>query len=139
MAEWRELSQTLTDPGIKQLYLRLILVIYANHKCNVRWCSKLSQSVDVQNGVRQEILLAVYINKLLKILLKLKLGCNIYCVFFNALIFAVDIILLSASHSQYLLRFCVYKKFEVWYKQRSFKVQHKILNFHQARRLKKLS
>ena len=61
-------------------------------------------SFEVKNGVRQGavtsgIFFAVYIDKLLTILRKSKLGCHIHGIFYGALIYADDIILLSASRT----------------------------------------
>ena len=83
MVEWRELFLTLLDRKVDSLFLRLILFIYMNQKCNVKWSGKLSVSFNVQNRVRQGavtsgIFFAVYIDKLLKILRLSKLGCHIH-------------------------------------------------------------
>ena len=104
MVEWRELFSTLIDRKISSVYLRLILFIYTNQKCNVKWCGVSSVSFEVKNGVRQGavtsgIFFAVYIDKLLTILRKSKLGCHIHGIFYGALIYADDIILLSASRT----------------------------------------
>ena len=53
MVEWRELFLTLIDRTLDSLFLYLILFISTNQRCNVRWCGKLSDSFDLQNGVRQ--------------------------------------------------------------------------------------
>ena len=104
MVEWRELFTVLMDRKVDSLFLRLLLFIYTNQQCNVKWCGRYSNSFTVQNGVRQGavtsgIFFAVYIDKLLKILRKSGLGCRIHGVFFGALIFADDIILLSGSRN----------------------------------------
>ena len=101
---WQQLFSTLLDRKIDGLFLRLMLYIYSNQECNVRWCNKYSDSFCVKNGVRQGavssgILFAIYINELLHLLRSLGLGCHINGVFYGALIFADDIILLSASRS----------------------------------------
>ena len=79
----------------------------------MRWCGKSSPTFSVQNGVRQGavtsgIFFAVYIDKLLKILRAAKLGCHIHGIFYGALIFADDIILLSASRTglQMMVNIC---------------------------------
>ena len=104
MVKWQELFTTLMDRKVDPLFLRLILFIYTNQKCNVSWCGRSSQTFSVQNGVRQGgvtsgIFFAVYIDKLLLLLRKSGLGCHIHGIFFGAMIFADDIILLSASRT----------------------------------------
>ena len=63
-----------------------------------------SHRFSVKNGVRQgavssAILFAVYINELLAFLRQARLGCHVQGVFYGALVFADDILLLSASRS----------------------------------------
>ena len=104
LVEWGELFSTLVERQVEPIYLRLLLFIYKNQKCNVKWCEAFSSRFSVSNGVRQgavssAILFAVYIDKLLVILRKSGFGCHIHGVFLGALIFADDIMLLSASLS----------------------------------------
>ena len=104
MLEWGELFRTLLDRSVDCIFLRLILFIYSNQQCDVKWCNKLSSRFSVSNGVRQGgvssgIFFAVYIDKLLVILRQSELGCHINGVFFGAMIFADDIFLLSASRN----------------------------------------
>ena len=113
MVKWQELFATLIERNVDPLFLRLILFIYVNQKCNVSWCGNSSQTFNVQNGVRQGgvtsgIFFAVYIDRLLVMLRKSGLGCHIHGIFFGAMIFADDIILLSASRSglQAMVNFC---------------------------------
>ena len=105
MVEWGELFNTLIKRKVDAIFLRLILFIYTNQQCYVKWCGTYSKNFNVQNGVRQGgvtsgIFFAVYIDELLKILRKSGLGCHIHGVFYGALIFADDIILLSASRNR---------------------------------------
>ena len=104
LVEWGELFSTLVERQVEPIYLRLLLFIYTNQKCNVKWCEAFSSRFSVSNGVRQgavssAILFAVYIDKLLVILRTSGFGCHIHGVFLGALIFADDIMLLSASLS----------------------------------------
>ena len=41
--EWGELFRTLLDRGVDPILLRLILFIYSNQQCDVKWCGKYSQ------------------------------------------------------------------------------------------------
>ena len=55
------------------MFMRLILYIYMNQKCNVKCCGKLSNSFRVKNGDRQGvvssgILFAVYMDYILTLL-----------------------------------------------------------------------
>ena len=113
MVEWSQLFQTLIDKGVHCVFLRLILYIYRNQLCNVKWCGESSRSFSVSNGVRQgaissAILFAIYIDDLLQLLEKSKFGCFIHGEFYGAFIFADDIFLLSASRSglQVLVDIC---------------------------------
>ena len=104
MVEWGELFKTLMDRKVDHIFLRLILFIYSNQQCDVRWCGKFSTRFTVRNGVRQGgvssgIFFAVYIDKLLTILKESGHGCHINGMFFGAMIFADDIFLLSASRN----------------------------------------
>ena len=113
MVEWAALFRTLMERQVGHIFLRLILFIYGNQQCDVRWCGKYSERFSVKNGVRQGgvssgIFFAVYIDKLLSNLRESGHGCHINGVFFGAMIFADDIFLLSASRSglQALVNLC---------------------------------
>ena len=113
MVEWSALFRTLLDRKVNHIFLRLILFIYGNQQCDVRWCGKLSKRFSVKNGVRQcgvssGIFFAVYIDKLLSNLRESGHSCHINGVLFGAMIFADDIFLLSASRSglQELVNIC---------------------------------
>ena len=104
LVEWGELFLTLVEREVEPIFLRLILFIYRHQKCDVKWCEAYSYRFSVSNGVRQgavssAILFAVYIDKLLVILRSSGFGCHVHGVFLGALIFADDIMLLSASCS----------------------------------------
>jgi len=104
LVSWQQLFTTLMERKIDGLFLRLMLYIYVNQECNVKWCDKYSDTFSVKNGVRQGavssgILFAIYIDELLQLLRDSGLGCHICGVFYGALVFADDIILLSASRS----------------------------------------
>ena len=104
LVEWGNLFRTLVEKKVEPIFMRLMMYIYKNQQCNVKWCEQYSTRFTVTNGVRQgavssAILFAVYIDELLVILRQAKLGCHINRVFFGALVFADDIMLLSASRS----------------------------------------
>ena len=102
LVEWEQLFTTLIKRKVEPLLLRLILYIYTHQKCNVTWGNRYSTNFSVSNGVRQgaissAILFAVYIDEILDILRSSGFGCHIHGVFFGAMVFADDIILLSAT------------------------------------------
>ena len=104
MVEWGELFSTLLDRKVDCLFLRVMLYIYKNQTCDVKWSGEYSHRFPVSNGVRQgavssAFLFSVYIDELLIILKNSRLGCHIDSVFLGAFIFADDIFLLSASRS----------------------------------------
>ena len=95
------------------IFLRLLMYIYSNQKCTVKWCGAQSKWFDVKNGVRQGgissgIFFAVYIDKLISILRRSQLGCHIQGIFYGILVYADDILLLSASRGglQEMVRLC---------------------------------
>ena len=104
LVEWGELFTTLRSRGVDPIFLRLLLYIYRNQQCNVKWAGELSTWFSVSNGVRQgavssAILFSVYINNLFLILRKSRLGCHISGIFLGCFGYADDIFLLSASRS----------------------------------------
>ena len=113
MVEWMELFTTLMKRGVHRLFLRLLLFIYLNQQCNVKWGGKLSTSFSVSNGVRQgavssPLLFSVYIDDLFKLLRRSGLGCHISSIFYACFGYADDLLLLSASRSglQELVKIC---------------------------------
>ena len=104
LVEWCELFKSLVQRNVEPIFLRLMLFIYKNQKCDVKWSEQRSVRFSVKNGVRQggvssAILFAVYINDLLVLLRQARIGCHIDGVFFGAVVFADDVLLLSASRS----------------------------------------
>ena len=90
-----------------------MLFIYEHQSCTVKWSGAMSKEFHVSNGVRQgavssAILFGVYIDGLLLLLKKSRLGCHIDNVFVGAFIFANDILLLSESRAglQSLVNIC---------------------------------
>ena len=102
MVQWSSLFNDLLEHNVDCLFLRLIMFIYSNQQCDVRWSDQHSDCFSVTNGVRQGsvssgIFFVIYINKLLAILRRSGFGCHINGIFYGAVIFADDIFLLSAS------------------------------------------
>ena len=87
MVEWGELFSTMVKRGVHPIFLRVLLFVYKNQKCDVKWAGKYSHRFSVSNGVRQgavssPLLFSIYIDDLLKILRKSGLGCHISNIFF---------------------------------------------------------
>ena len=104
VVKWQSLFETLMARKIRAIFLRILLHIYEFQICKVKWGEELSCEFGVKNGVRQggvtsAIFFAVYIDDLLKILRQSGFGCNINGVFYGAIIYADDILLLSGSRN----------------------------------------
>ena len=82
----------------------MLLYIYQNQQCDVKWAGKYSHRFSVSNGVRQgavssAILFSIYINELFVILRKAEFGCQIIGVFLGCFGYADDLFLVSASRT----------------------------------------
>ena len=104
MVKWTQLFSQLLDRGISPILLRLMMFIYRNQYCDVRWNGKFSHRFPVSNGVRQgavssPILFCIYVDNLIKELRRKKIGCKIGGHYFGVAIYADDIFLLSASRN----------------------------------------
>ena len=113
MVEWSELFSSLLKKGVHPIFLRVLLSVYQNQQCDVKWTDKFSQRFSVCNGVRQgavssPLLFSVYIDDLIKILKRSGLGCYISNIFLGCFGYADDLMLLSASRSglQEMVRLC---------------------------------
>ena len=104
MVEWTELFGQLRARKVDPIFLRLLLSMYKNQMCDVKWGSEYSRQFPVKNGVRQgavssPILFSVYINDLIIQLRQAGLGCTIGNFFMGCFGYADDLLLLSASRS----------------------------------------
>ena len=104
MVEWSELFMSLLRRKVSFCVMRIMLYIYENQRCHVKWAAEFSDLFSVSNGVRQgavssTILFAVYIDDLLSLLKGSRLGCHIDNVFVGAFVFADDILLFAASRA----------------------------------------
>ena len=71
MVKWTQLFNKLLDQRISPVFLRLIMFIYRNQHCDVRWNGGFSQSFSVSNGVRQgavssPIFFCIYVDQLIQ-------------------------------------------------------------------------
>ena len=96
------LFSKLHEKGMPCVFIRLLIFMYCNQACKVRWNKSFSESFSIVNGVRQGAvlspsLLSLYIDKLLLDLKSSGLGCNVGNLFYGASAYADDIILLSPT------------------------------------------
>ena len=97
-----KLFDLLIDKGICPTTARFLIMLYSNLYVHVKWGDNISSSFGVTNGVKQggvlsPILFGVYLDKLLYIFRMKGVGCHIGHVFFGALAYADDIIILALT------------------------------------------
>ena len=97
-----KLFKKLSEKGVPDYLLRILIYWYANQTMCIRWGSKTSEKFHVSNGVRQGSILSphlfkVYVDELSTILNKLQTGCSVTNIIINHLMYADDIVLLSPS------------------------------------------
>ena len=102
--EFGKLFEKLIDRKIPSIFLRLLIFIYLNQSCRVRWDSSLSEEFTVKNGVRQGAVLSptlfdLYLNSLLLQLERAGFGCHVGIFFYGALAYADDIALLCPTRN----------------------------------------
>ena len=104
LVEWVSLFKLLKEKGISSIFLRILLCVYRNQTCDVKWNSSYSYRFSVTNGVRQgavssPLLFSIYIDGLISLLRNSGLGCRVDTFFYGVLGYADDLLLLSASRS----------------------------------------
>ena len=104
LLEWTSLFKLLIDKGFSLLFLRVLISVYKDQSCDVRWGSSHSERFSVTNGVRQgavssPLLFSVYIDDLISLLRRSGLGCRVDNIFYGVLGYADDLLVLSASRS----------------------------------------
>ena len=104
MVEWLELFKVLEVRKVSPVFLRVLLTIYTNQSCNVKWNGAVSENFSVTNDVRQgavssPILFSIYINDLFSVLRQSGIGCKFNGLYFGWLGYADDLFLLSATRS----------------------------------------
>ena len=110
---FESLFQKLLERSFPAIFLRLILYIYLNQSCYIRWNSVESSSFLVKNGVRQGAILSpslfcVYLDTLLVRLRDAGVGCHVGGSFSGAFGYADDVTLLAPSRQalQIMLDIC---------------------------------
>ena len=123
LVEWVSLFKILVAKGVSPVFLRILIFIYRNQTCDVRWNSTYSNRFKVTNGVRQgaissPLLFSIYIDDLIVLLRRSGLGCRLDKLYYGVLGYADDLLLLSASRSglQAMVEIC-----EKFAKQRKLK------------------
>ena len=98
-----KLFTTLVQTGLPKSVVDIIINWYSKLSATVRWNGQNStSSFPVLSGVRQggilsPILFNVYINCMITNLRKLDYGCHVHNIFIGCIIYADDLLLLSAS------------------------------------------
>lgn len=96
------LFDVLLTKGICPVIIRFLYHLYLNQTAVIRWGNEVSESFQVDNGVKQggvlsPVLFTVYLDELLVRLSKSRAGCYLESTFAGAYAYADDIILLSPS------------------------------------------
>ena len=102
--QFAKLFMKLKENKFPGIFLRLLIYIYLEQACRVRWNKPLSGTFRVKNGVRQGAVLSptlfsLYINLLMLKLEKSGLGCHVNNHYYGSAAYADDIILLSPSRN----------------------------------------
>ena len=116
LLEWTSLFKLLINKGFSLLLLRVLIFVYKEQSCDVRWGSSHSDRFSVTNGVRQgaissPLLFSIYIDDLISLLRRSGLGCRIDNIFYGVLGYADDLLVLSASRSGLQAMVSVCEKF----------------------------
>ena len=100
--EYCKLFRQLITRQIPPAVVRLLMNMYVSHATRVSWNGIFSNRISVRNGVKQggiisPVLFCIYIDGLLNVLAKEKIGCFIGHFFVGALAYADDIVLLAPT------------------------------------------
>ena len=96
------LFELLLKRNVCPRIIKLLLYMYVNQKCYVKWANELSEPFTVANGVKQgavisPLLFSIYIDNLFKELKQLGLGCHVGPTFAGAFGYADDGALIAPS------------------------------------------
>ena len=110
---FEQLFQKLVERTIPAIVLWLVLFIYLNQVCFIRWNSVESFSFKVRNGVRQGAILSpslfcVYLDTLFGQLRDAGIGCHLAGTYLGAYGYADDVTLLAPTREglQIMLNIC---------------------------------
>jgi hypothetical protein len=102
MVNYWKLFDLLVDQGVDKNIVRVLCNMYTSQQMKVRWNGVCSDEFSCGNDVRQgsplsPFLFSIYIDAVLKNLMKLNVGCNVGGCILNCLAYADDIVLLAPS------------------------------------------
>ena len=110
---FNELFKKLIARSFPAVVLRLLIYIYKNQSCYIRWNSSVSETFSVKNGVRQGAILSpslfcVYLDTLLVELREAGVGCHVGGQYVGAFGYADDVTLLAPTRQglQIMLNIC---------------------------------
>ena len=114
--EFAKLFSKLIDLNISLIFLRLLIFIYLEQSCKVKWSDTFSGSFTVKNGVRQGAVLSptlfsVYMNSLLIQLENSGLGCHVGNHYYGSSAYADDVLLLSPTRRGLQQMFSICEKY----------------------------
>ena len=90
LVEWVSLFKILVAKGVSAVFLRILMFIYRNQTCDVRWNLGYSHRFKVSNGVRQgaissPLLFSIYIDGLIVLLRRSGIGCRLDKLYYGVL------------------------------------------------------
>ena len=97
-----KLFSILIKQGLPKYFINTIINWYSRLSIKVKWMNSLSPTLKVLSGVRQGGILSglffnLYVNKILTSLRSSDLGCHLNSMYVGCIMYADDLILLSAS------------------------------------------
>ena len=97
-----KLFTILHEKGLPNIFIDLIINWYTKLHASIKWCDAFSDIFDIKSGVRQggilsPILFNIYVDRMLNNLKRSKLGCSIFDKYIGCIMYADDLLLLSAS------------------------------------------
>lgn len=102
MVNYWKLFEMLLNQGVDKSVVRVLCNIYTSQRMCVRWDGHISNDFSCLNGVRQgsplsPFLFSVYVDTVLRGIMKLDVGCRIGGHIFNCLAYADDVVLFAPS------------------------------------------
>ena len=99
-----KLFQKLVDRSVPSIVIRALVYVYEEQTACVKLVDKRSQSFEITNGTRQgsvlsPALFAVYLDDLLAKLRRLGVGCHVGGLWYGAMCFADDLVLLAPART----------------------------------------
>ena len=111
--KYDKLFRVLIENKICPLFVRIILNMYLQNNCTIKWNGIFSENFDIKSGVKQggvlsPLLFALYLDPLLKRLRDSNVGCYMDQTPVNSFSYADDIVILSPSITAMvkLIRIC---------------------------------